>query len=62
MGNGLVVAKLTGVVGGRFNGESVGRSGAERASEDGEGREGNEINKFGGHRERAGWIKECRGA
>jgi len=49
--NGLVMAKVTGVVWGRFNGESVGGGRAERAGNDGEGREGNEVEKFDGHLE-----------
>ena len=50
-GDGLVMAEVAGVVWGRFNGESVGGGRAERAGDDGEGREGDEVEKFDGHLE-----------
>lgn len=45
------MAEVAGVVWGRFNGESVGGGRAERAGDDGEGREGDEVEKFDGHLE-----------
>lgn len=45
------MTEMTGVVGGRVNGESVGRRRAKRAGEDGKGRKGNEVDKFEGHLE-----------
>lgn len=51
VGDGLVMPEVSGEVGGCIDGESVSRGRAERAGNDGEGREGDEVEEFDSHLE-----------